>query len=430
MGVLLSPLRRRAFCVAFLHLLYASGGDAVVVACEQAVSLEEVNGSCRERVEATCGVSAAPASEAASTCGCGRATPLFDRARLAKVGPAVPVWLYGRPAARSAVLVAAGGLSASVAKTVTAPLERAKLLAQAGLAGTFLDLMVQVVRAEGWFGLWRGNAANLYRVIPNKGILLMCSDMYQGLLTAALPFALAPAALSSLAGALAGFTSVLTTYPLELVRTRMAFRILKIGGAAGRAAGDTAASPEPYATVGGTLMSILASDGLAGLYSGMGATLFGSLPFEGLKFGLYTWLRNRMPRSRPRPRGAEAEDGVGDGGGGSDSGGGGSGHSLSRAEVAGKVPPLYNLVSAAIAGALAHTLTHPLDTVRRRMQISGATGSELEYGGAVQCARRILAEEGAAAFFSGLSATVLRSVPNLGIQFLLYEMAKQGLGLD
>ena len=419
MGVLLSPLRRRAFCVAFLHLLYASGGDAVVVACEQAVSLEEVNGSCGERVEATCGASAAPA-----------ATPLFDRARLAKVGPAVRVWLHGRPSARSAVLVAAGGLSASVAKTVTAPLERAKLLAQAGLAGTFLDLMVQVVRAEGWFGLWRGNAANLYRVIPNKGILLMCSDMYQGLLTAALPFALAPAALSSLAGALAGFTSVLTTYPLELVRTRMAFRILKIGGAAGRAAGDTAASPEPYATVGGTLMSILASDGLAGLYSGMGATLFGSLPFEGLKFGLYTWLRNRMPRSRPRPRGAEAEDGVGDGGGGSDSGGGGSGHSLSRAEVAGKVPPLYNLVSAAIAGALAHTLTHPLDTVRRRMQISGATGSELEYGGAVQCARRILAEEGAAAFFSGLSATVLRSVPNLGIQFLLYEMAKQGLGLD
>ena len=37
---------------------------------------------------------------------------------------------------------------------------------------------------------------------------------------------------------------------------------------------------------------------------------------------------------------------------------------------------------------------------------------------------------GAAAFFSGLSARVLRSVPNLGIQFLLYEMAKQGLGLD
>ena len=34
----------------------------------------------------------------------------------------------------------------------------------------------------------------------------------------------------------------------------------------------------------------------------------------------------------------------------------------------GRPLPLYALVAGAVAGTLAHVLTHPLDTVRRRMQ--------------------------------------------------------------
>ena len=42
-----------------------------------------------------------------------------------------------------------------------------------------MQLLAEVVRAEGLRGLWRGNPANIVRVIPNKGVLLMCSDMYK-----------------------------------------------------------------------------------------------------------------------------------------------------------------------------------------------------------------------------------------------------------
>ena len=96
-------------------------------------------------------------------------------------------------------------------------------------------------------------------------------------------------------------------------------------------------------------------------------------------------------------------------------------------EAGGRTGPLNTLLTGAAAGALAHTLTYPLDTIRRRMQISGALGAA-SYTNALQCVRLVLAEEGLGAFFYGLAPTVIRSLPNLGIQFLLYETLKTLLG--
>lgn len=286
-----------------------------------------------------------------------------------------------KPAVRGALLVTAGGLSAAIAKSATAPLERVKLLAQAGEPGNFMQLLVEVVRAEGLQGLWRGNPANIVRVIPNKGVLLMCSDMYKESVRTLLP-SWGAAAVSSLSGALAGLTAVLVTYPLELVRTRMAFRICT---------DETALA---YRTLTSSLRQVLSQEGVLGLYAGMTATLVGALPFEGLKFGANEFFRQRLPH------GAD-----------------------------GRPLPLYALVAGAVAGTLAHVLTHPLDTVRRRMQISGAAGSELRYAGMLDCVRKVVASEGVGALFLGIAPTVVRAAPNLGIQFLLYELLKRALGV-
>ena len=296
-------------------------------------------------------------------------------------GGELPFWKRNA-VSKSAMLAGAGGLAAAVAKTATAPLERAKLLAQAGNPGSFGELMQNVVRVEGWGGLWRGNPANLWRVVPNKGILLMCSDVYKGALASVLPACSAPV-LSTCAGSLAGFTSVLVTYPLELVRTRMAFRFC------------VDEQCELYASVGRTLRNIVRSDGAAGLYNGVGATLVGALPFEGLKFGAYEYLKERLPRG---------DDG--------------------------KPLPICTVIAGATAGALAHAVTHPLDTVRRRMQISGAAGSAVAYKNMFDCVRVMVATEGAASLYKGISATVVRSIPNLGIQFLVYELVKSMLGFS
>ena len=65
-----------------------------------------------------------------------------------------------------------------------------------------------MVKVEGFWGLWRGNLANIIRVVPNKGVLLMCSDMYKATIAAALP-GCGGATISSIAGGLAGLTAVL-----------------------------------------------------------------------------------------------------------------------------------------------------------------------------------------------------------------------------
>ena len=40
----------------------------------------------------------------------------------------------------------------------------------------------------------------------------------------------------------------------------------------------------------------------------------------------------------------------------------------------------------------------------------------------------MLRHEGFGAFWYGLAPTVIRSLPNLGVQFLLYEVIKAALG--
>ena len=142
----------------------------------------------------------------------------------------------------------------------------------------------------------------------------------------------------------------------------------------------------------GTLRSVVKAGGPIGLYAGVGMTLIGSLPFEGIKFGVYDVLNSMVPRDEN-----------------------------------GRVAPLWTLVTGASAGALAHTLTYPLDTLRRRMQISGASGAKM-YASITECVRLMVATEGWGSLWYGLAPTVIRSVPNLGIQFLLYELIKAALG--
>lgn len=43
---------------------------------------------------------------------------------------------------------------------------------------------------------------------------------------------------------------------------------------------------------------------------------------------------------------------------------------------------------------------------------------------------QVVAQEGSATLFYGLTPTLIRSLPNLGIQFLLYEMIKRALGFS
>ena len=170
-----------------------------------------------------------------------------------------------------------------------------------------------------------------------------------------------------LAGSAAGASAVMITYPLDLVRTRLAFQSESgkrdnPSSAANRrtsshtSASTSAPSSKPVldrilprshsSTIRGVFSSTVKQEGFSGLYRGIGPTLAGILPYAGLKFYVYQSLKQYYWRQSSMDDAAKS-----------------IGHQ--------KLPVAIMLTFGACSGLIAQTLTYPLDVVRRRMQVQG-----------------------------------------------------------
>jgi solute carrier family 25 (mitochondrial phosphate transporter), member 23/24/25/41 len=131
------------------------------------------------------------------------------------------------------------------------------------------------------------------------------------------------------AGAAAGMTSVLVTYPLDITRTRLSIQssslVLKPGE-----------QPQKLPGMIPTLVKIWRTEGgFLALYRGLLPTLLGVAPYVGLNFAVYEHLRKMItPEGEKNPT-----------------------HS-------GK------LIVGGISGAIAQACTYPADVLRRRFQVT------------------------------------------------------------
>jgi solute carrier family 25 protein 16 len=150
--------------------------------------------------------------------------------------PSGAVWDILRALPVPAKELIAGGVAGGAAKTAVAPLERAKILFQTGkLRGAALGPTLRgIYGTEGLPGLFRGNGASVLRIVPYAAVHFWCYEHYRRLLVAAEVLGAqehrVPPALDLVAGSAAGGTAVVLTYPLDLVRTRLAF-MTEAGGA-------------------------------------------------------------------------------------------------------------------------------------------------------------------------------------------------------
>jgi len=129
--------------------------------------------------------------------------------------------------------------------------------------------------------------------------------------------------------------SVLGTYPLDLLRSRMAFTVDGV---------KRGLWPTFVATLRGADGSGLR--GVRALYRGFLPTVAGIIPYAGISFFTYDTLKSVVAKHR--------SDGTG------------------------PPPPLsapLRLVLGAVAGATAQTASYPLDVIRRRMQVHGMPGA-------------------------------------------------------
>ncbi|KAF3449561.1 hypothetical protein FNV43_RR10290 [Rhamnella rubrinervis] len=269
-------------------------------------------------------------------------------------------------------LFAAGAIAGAASKTFTAPLDRIKLLMQThglrvGQESTkkaigFIEAITMIGKEEGIKGYWKGNLPQVIRVIPYSAVQLFAYETYKKL------FRGKDGELSVIgrlaAGACAGMTSTFITYPLDVLRLRLAV--------------------EPgYRTMTEVALNMLREEGVASFYYGLGPSLIGIAPYIAVNFCVFDLVKKSLPENIQK-----------------------------KAEG--------SLVTALVSASLATLTCYPLDTVRRQMQMRGTP-----YKTVLDAFPGIVARDGIIGLYRGFLPNALKTLPNSSIRLTTYDMVKR-----
>ncbi|TKY54876.1 Adenine nucleotide transporter BT1 [Spatholobus suberectus] len=266
-----------------------------------------------------------------------------------------------------------GAIAGAVSRTAVAPLETIRTHLMVGSCGhSTIQVFQSIMEADGWKGLFRGNFVNIIRVAPSKAIELFAYDTVKKQLSpkpGEQPKIPIPA--SSIAGAVAGFSSTLCTYPLELLKTRLTVQ------------------RGVYKNLLDAFVRIIQEEGPAELYRGLTPSLIGVIPYAATNYLAYDTLRKAYKK-------AFNKEDIGN---------------------------VMTLLIGSAAGALSGSATFPLEVARKHMQAGALNGRQ--YGNMLHALMSILEKEGPAGLYRGLGPSCLKLVPAAGISFMCYEACKR-----
>jgi solute carrier family 25 (mitochondrial carrier protein), member 16 len=213
-----------------------------------------------------------------------------------------------------------------------------------------------------------------------------------------------------LAGSLAGVTSALLTYPLELIRVRLAFEprhnpndkvsVLKTIRQI-YLEPPLPLTPPSKASAAPSPPPIPSKPTLTHFYRGIFPTLFGIIPYAGTSFVVWGFLRTDL---LPKYLSADFRQ---------------------------RHSAWLDLGAGGVAGALGQTAAYPLDIIRRRMQVGPATLAGAKgRAGFWETAKGVYKVGGWRGFFVGLSIGYLKVVPMNATSFATWEALKTMFGLE
>jgi solute carrier family 25 phosphate transporter 23/24/25/41 len=303
--------------------------------------------------------------------------------------PRVAAAIAPADSARDAVVnttkaLSAGALAGALSRTVTSPLERLKVMKQVQATNTkyngIFAALARMYREEGLRGYWKGNGTNVARIAPFSAIQFFSFDVYKQLIMG--NDAQAGFVKTFTAGALTGMTASTMCYPLDLVRSVLSVQTTQTH----------------YNSIWGAMKSIVAKDGVLGLYRGLGPTLMGIAPYIAINMTTFDLLKNRyLPKTRDAP-----------------------------------YFTLINLGLGATSGFVSAALTYPTDLIRRRMQLQGMQGGHdlPAYTSTWHCITHTVKTEGVKGMYKGMGACFLKVVPSMAIAFTSYELLRSSWGFD
>ncbi|OAY72029.1 Adenine nucleotide transporter BT1, chloroplastic/mitochondrial [Ananas comosus] len=267
-----------------------------------------------------------------------------------------------------------GGIAGAVSRTAVAPLETIRTHLMVGSNGnSTTEVFQNIMNTEGWKGLFRGNFVNVIRVAPSKAIELFAYDTAKKILT---PKSGEPPKLpipsSLVAGAFAGVSSTLCTYPLELIKTRLTIQ------------------RDVYDNFLHAFVKILREEGPTELYRGLTPSLIGVVPYAATNYFAYDTLRKLYRKTFKQE----------------------------------EIGNIATLLIGSAAGAISSSATFPLEVARKHMQV-GAVGGRRVYNNMLHALLSILENEGIGGLYRGLGPSCMKLVPAAGISFMCYEACKK-----
>ncbi|XP_076647280.1 solute carrier family 25 member 16 isoform X1 [Halictus rubicundus] len=283
-------------------------------------------------------------------------------------------------------------------KTAVAPLDRIKILLQAHNKhykhlGVFSGLR-EIIHREQFSALYKGNFAQMVRIFPYAATQFTSYKLYKKWLKK-LP---KTRALSHefLAGSAAGITAVTLTYPLDTIRVRLAFQV---------------AGEHVYAGIVNAGIIIYKKEGgIRALYRGFWPNVIAIIPYGGLAFYIFEKLKYLCMIHAPDYLCTKCDKSTG-------------GLVLT-------VPA--RLLCGGMAGAVAQSVSYPLDVTKRRMQLAMMNATTHEFSNnMLKTIIKIYQENGIAkGLYRGMSINYLRAIPMMSVSFTTYEIMTQLFNLD
>ena len=276
-----------------------------------------------------------------------------------------------------------------------------------------------VARQEGARGFYAGVVPAVVGSTVSWGVYFTCYNNAKARYRRAHDLEHLPSHLHLASAAEAGLVVSLATNPIWVVKTRL--QLQKKTDAASpetrRARSGTAV--RPYRGFVDALAQIARNEGVAGLYKGLGPSVF-LVSHGALQFAAYERLR----LWRTKPKAKEEKENVSD-------------------EPAAVPPSAFECAWLGVASKLfASTVTYPSQVVRARMQqrsvgtrdanapkLAGSAAARAPlYDGFLSSLRDIVRREGASGLYKGMVPNVLRTLPSSGVTFLVYESVRSFLG--
>jgi len=225
----------------------------------------------------------------------------------------------------------------------------------------FLEAMADIGKKDGLKGYWKGNLPQVIRIIPYSAVQLFSYEVYKKI------FRTKDGELSVFgrlaAGACAGMTSTLVTYPLDVLRLRLAVQ-------------------SGHSTLPQVALNMLREEGLASFYGGLGPSLIAIAPYIAVNFCVFDLMKKSVPEKY-------------------------------------KNRPETSLATALLSATFATLMCYPLDTIRRQMQMKGTP-----YNTVFDAIPGIVERDGLTGLYRGFVPNALKNLPNSSIKMTVFDTVK------